>query len=91
MNRWLWIVGIVAIVAGVGFGCRQFTGGVPVEAAKVRVGAIRELIDEQAKTRLPRVHLITMPFTGRIEAIELREGVAGQEGPDRRSNRARAT
>jgi HlyD family secretion protein len=80
MSRWLWIVGIVAVVAGVGFAAMNFTGGVPVEAAEVRVGSIRELIDEQAKTRLPRVHLITMPFTGRIEAIELREGSPVKKG-----------
>ena len=80
MNRWLWMVGIVAIVAGVGFAVANFTGGVPVEAAKVRVRAIRELIDEQAKTRLPRVHLVTMPFTGRIEAIELKEGATVKKG-----------
>ncbi|MGW8257868.1 MAG: efflux RND transporter periplasmic adaptor subunit [Thermoguttaceae bacterium] len=51
-----------------------FSSAVPVEGAKVRRGAIREFIDEQAKTRLPVTYLITMPFQGRIEAISLSEG-----------------
>ncbi len=51
-----------------------FSSGVPVESAKAKIGPIREFIDEQAKTRLPETYLITMPITGRIEAISLVEG-----------------
>jgi HlyD family secretion protein len=51
-----------------------FSRGVAVEATKSRRGAIREFVDEQAKTRLPQTYLITMPITGRIEAIGLVEG-----------------
>ena len=46
-----------------------------------RRGPIREFIDEQAKTRLPQTYLITMPITGRIEAISpgrRRPGEAGE-------------
>jgi HlyD family secretion protein len=80
MKSWVIFAIIGAAVAAVGFGYLQFTGGVPVQSASVRVGAIRELVDEQAKTRLPKVHLITMPFTGRIESIELAEGTAVKKG-----------
>jgi HlyD family secretion protein len=80
MKSWVIFAIIGAAVAAVGFGYVQFTGGVPVQSASVRVGAIRELVDEQAKTRLPKVHLITMPFTGRIESIELAEGTAVKKG-----------
>lgn len=54
--------------------------GVAVEAATAKMGAIREFVDEQAKTRLPQTYLITMPITGRIEAIELVEGTRVEKG-----------
>jgi HlyD family secretion protein len=65
----LFCIVLLAIFSG------WFSGGVPVEAAKVKRGVIREFIDEQAKTRLPETYLITMPFQGRIEAITLTEGM----------------
>src|SRR3972149_816025 len=82
MNSKIWIV-IFAIViclllAAIFSG--WFSRGVPVEAAAVKRGAIREFIDEQAKTRLPETYLITMPFQGRIEAITLTEGMEVKEG-----------
>lgn len=49
------------------------SGGVRVDAAPVRQQEIRTWVDEQAKTRLPRVQLVTMPFDARIAAITLRE------------------
>jgi len=51
-----------------------FSPGAAVEAAKVRRGAIREFVDEQAKTRLPQTYCITMPQDGRIEAVDWPEG-----------------
>lgn len=57
-----------------------FSSGSPVEAAAVKRGAIREFIDEQARTRLPETYLITMPFQGRIEAITLTEGMKVEKG-----------
>lgn len=53
-----------------------FSAGAPVEAASAKRGAIREFIDEQAKTRLPETYLITMLFQGRIEAVALSEGMS---------------
>jgi HlyD family secretion protein len=69
------ILGLIAVAVGAAiFGGRIFDEGVSVEAARARVGGIRETIDERGKTRLPRVYHITMPFTGRIEEIKLVEG-----------------
>ena len=77
---WLILGGVVVagllVYAMVG----GFSRAVPVEAARARMGSIREFVDEQAKTRLPKTHLITMPFTGRIEAITLTEGARVEQG-----------
>jgi HlyD family secretion protein len=35
---------------------------------------MQEYVDEQAKTRLPRTYVVTMPFAGRIEQIPWSEG-----------------
>ncbi|MCG8584602.1 MAG: HlyD family efflux transporter periplasmic adaptor subunit [Pirellulales bacterium] len=45
-----------------------------VDTAEVRRGSIQQYVDERGKTRLPESHLISMPYDGRIEAIELVEG-----------------
>jgi HlyD family secretion protein len=51
-----------------------------VETVTARRGSIQQYIDERGKTRLPETHLITMPFDGRIESIELVEGDAVKAG-----------
>lgn len=48
--------------------------GPAVQAAKVKQAPIREFIDEQAKTRLPQVYDVTVPFAARVERIELDAG-----------------
>ena len=55
-------------------------GGLTVETAAVEYGPIREFVDEEGKTRLPRTYLITMPYNGRIEAIDLVEGSPVSQG-----------
>lgn len=70
------LLGLVLIYALLG----GFSRGVAVEAAKAQKGAISEFVDEQAKTRLPQTYLITMPITGRIEAISLVEGDRVKQG-----------
>jgi HlyD family secretion protein len=70
-------IGVVAaavLVLAAGWLLGWFSAGVPVETAPVRMGAIDAFIDEQAKTRLPKTYLITMPAQGRIEAIAFDEG-----------------
>jgi len=79
-NIWLALVGVllVALIVYAMFG--GFSPGKAVEAARAKVGPIREFIDEQGITRLPQTYLITMPITGRIEAISLVEGSRVERG-----------
>jgi HlyD family secretion protein len=82
--RILTAIAIVAVlIAGCWFAWGYFTGGLPVEAARAERGAIQEFVDEEGRTSLPEssTHLITMPYAGRIAAIDLAEGAevaAGQ-------------
>ena len=76
MKTSLILIGVLVLLAG-GIGAWVYLApGVPVETAVVRRGEIREFIDEQAKTRLPRVHTISMPFAGRLEPIPWEAGQA---------------
>ena len=80
MFRWIAVVVLVAIVA-VAVKASMAPKGVPVDAAKATRGQIREYVEEQAKTRLPYVHKVTMPLQGRVLPITLEEGdvvTAGQ-------------
>jgi HlyD family secretion protein len=80
MNRWalLGVLMLVAVIAAV----TLFLGrsGEKVQAARVAEKPMREFVDEEGKTRLPVVHMVTMPFAGKIEAIELEEGDAVEVG-----------
>lgn len=70
-----WLLALVIIgglVAAAVFS--SLTSAVTVDAALPQTAEIREFVDEQAQTRLPLTHLITMPFDGRITAIDLPEG-----------------
>ena len=75
MNRDLWFIVAVLLVLS-GWHVFRCSTACRSRRPRSRCGAIREFVDEQAKTRLPQTYLITMPFTGRIEAIELTEGHA---------------
>src|ERR1700676_4550332 len=77
-----WIIGalLVLVLIGAAAGLGAFGGGVPVEAAKVQKGPIREFIDERGKTHLPQAYAITMPLDGRVEAISLVEGSSVRNG-----------
>ena len=79
MKTYLIIGGIAAAIVAVAVGARLFDEGITVEAARARTASIRETIDERGKTRLPHVHNVTMPFTGRIEEITLVEGTPVKE------------
>lgn len=70
------VVGVVVIVglAGLAAAYMFWNGGVQVEVASARVDRIRQFVDEQAKTRLPKTHLITMPYSGRIAEIQVEVG-----------------
>lgn len=70
------LVGMGAMAAGYGL----FTRATPVDAVAVARGPIRESVDEEGKTRLPRTYRITMPFDGRIRPIALDQGDQVKEG-----------
>jgi len=77
---WLVLGGFVALIA-VTYGiARGLSSGIPVVTAQVTRGPISEFVDERAITRLPETYLITMPFSGRIEAIDLEEGTVVKKG-----------
>lgn len=80
MRTWIWIVIAVVAVAAAAAGFTSLRSGVAVEAAKVKRGVAREYIDEEGKTRLVDTYLITMPYDGRIEPIELIEGTPVTKG-----------
>lgn len=77
----IWIIAIlVAALLAVGAMYERFAGGKPVEVARAEFGPIREFIDEEARTRLPRTYEVTMPLNGRIEPIAAREGTTVKAG-----------
>jgi len=80
MKMKLLLLAIVVLVVAGGAVWSLLLSGIPVETAKATTGSIREYVDERAVTRLPREYLITMPFGGRIEPIELVEGSPVKEG-----------
>ena len=80
MRTWMLVAVAVALAAAAAVGFTSLRSGVPVEAAAAARGAIREYIDEEGKTRLAETYLVTMPYDGRIEPIELIEGTAVTKG-----------
>ncbi len=64
---------VMAIVA-------SMSKGIPVEAARVVSDSIQEYVEERAKTRLPQIYQVTMPYDARIGAIELLEGTPVRQG-----------
>ncbi len=73
------VIGVLAVLGGA-MSYDRWMGGVSVEVARAKVGLVQEFVDEQAKTRLPRTYLITMPFEGRIQPITLEEGSPVKKG-----------
>jgi len=74
MNRWVYVIAVIVVVVVAGGVSLAISSGVPVQAARLARGTIREFVDERGKTRLPETHLVTMPFAGRVESIGLLEG-----------------
>jgi len=81
MNRW-WLLLTLLAAGAIGAGAYQsLSKSLPVRAAEVSRGPVREFVDERGKTRLPETHLIKMPFAGRVETIAWEVGqtvTAGQ-------------
>jgi HlyD family secretion protein len=79
-KTWSTLTVILLVVAGAVALAIALAPPMAVETATVKRGPIREYVDERAKTRLPRTHLITMPVAGRIEEITLTEGTSVRKG-----------
>jgi len=76
MRTLIFAAAVLVLAAVAWMAAGRLSGGLPVEAARVGRGDIREFVDEHGKTWLPASEreMITMPYTGRIEAIALQEG-----------------
>jgi len=80
MRTWMMLLlGVVALSLA-GWGFASWSSGTPVEAGTCQRGSVSEYIDEEGKTRLVDTYLITMPYDGRIEPIELLEGANVTKG-----------
>ncbi|QDV21729.1 efflux RND transporter periplasmic adaptor subunit [Aureliella helgolandensis] len=75
----LWLL-IATIAIGILVATLIASGGSPVQIAIAEQSDIRESVDQEAQTRLPRTHRITMPFASRLNEIELVEGQAVEQG-----------
>jgi len=80
MRRWLMVAVVTAMVVLAIAAAVMLQPGVPVQVSTVERGEIREYIDEQGKTRVPRIYRITTPQTGRIEEIAWSEGDSVEQG-----------
>lgn len=78
--RTLVLSSLLAAVLLVGASYEWIASGKPVEVAVASFGQIREFVDEEARTRLPRTYQVTMPFNGRIEPIVALEGTQVKAG-----------
>ncbi len=79
MKRTIWILVIVGFAVGFGLWL-ALRPGIPVETTPVVRGMVDEYVDERGKTCLPKTFLVTMPFSGRVEAIPLVEGQPVKKG-----------
>ena len=77
-SKLFWIFVILAV--GGTAAAVMFEPGTPVETATIETGPIRQIVEEQGKTRLPRTYMMTMPQSGRLETISLREGATVNQG-----------
>lgn len=77
--KWIAVAVAVLLIVG-GMLYAGASSGVVVQGTQVKRDAIREFVDEQAQTRLPLTHLITMPYNGRVEAVSLSEGAEVAKG-----------
>jgi HlyD family secretion protein len=80
MRTWIVVGAVLAVVLFAALGYTSLSSGTAVEAAAARRAPIREYIDEEGKTRLAETYLVTMPYDGRIEPIEIVEGTPVTKG-----------
>ncbi len=78
-KSWVVIL-IVVIVVGGWWVWSASRPKATLEVIRPRVETIRAYVEEQAVTELPHDHLISMPISGWLERIDLREGDAVTKG-----------
>lgn len=71
-KRWLGIILLAALIAG-GWGYLKMRP-VVLRTCRPILGAVREFISEDGKTRLDEEYVVTMPIAGRVRRIGLKEG-----------------
>ncbi len=82
-SKWLMLIAVLAAVLALAVLGYTLRGGVPVRVVEVGRATIRQYVDERAETRLPHTYLITMPFSGRLDAEpidRLHEGARVAQG-----------
>ena len=78
MKRWLLLAAFVLLAVIVIGSLLQSPP--EIRAAAAQRGRIAQFLDERGVTRLAETHRLSMPFTGRIQKIELKPGDAVQQG-----------
>ncbi len=73
-------IGILLAVVAAAVIAARLSPESTVEVVPAEMGLIRQFIDERGKTRLPETFLITMPYNGRIEGIDVVEGMPVKKG-----------
>ena len=72
---WLWIVIVVVLISAF-LMWRASRPAATVEVIQAKTQDIRAYVEERAVTELPHDHLISMPISGWLQRIDLREGDA---------------
>ena len=80
MKRWILIIAIVVLGLTGLMAAGSFWGGELVVTAPVERASIHDYIDERGRTRLPRIHDIAMPDTGRLLPIQVNVGDRVKQG-----------
>ena len=78
-KRWLWIAIIAVIIIGLWI----WSAALPeatLEVVRPTIETLRAYIEEQAVTELSHDYLISMPISGWLQRIELREGDTVEAG-----------
>ncbi len=78
---WL-IIGAAVVVIIVGAAAGVLSPPVDVQTATVQEGTIKAYVEERARTTLPRVYRITMPYAGRVEPITVEAGTMVKKGDE---------
>jgi HlyD family secretion protein len=78
MRKVIWIAAALALAAALWFLLRP--APVKVDFARIAKGPIRETVEEEGRTRIEERYVVSMPVTGRVHRIVLKEGAPVEEG-----------